>query len=138
MLCPVAYGAEHVTLRNGFEIDCVRQETTGDRVRLYLLPAAEGKLQAASGADSANYIEVSSASVVRVETMPEVAVSASASVPDSTQPSKANHLTPDEMRDLLDRLGRATTSMPTCCASVIHAESERQRASPSPAPEPAA
>ena len=34
--CPLARAAEHVTLKNGFELDCVRREVVGDRVRLYL------------------------------------------------------------------------------------------------------
>ncbi len=35
-VCPLARAMEHVTLRNGFELDCVRREADGDRVRLYL------------------------------------------------------------------------------------------------------
>ncbi len=33
---------EHVTLRNGFELDCVRREVVGERVRLYLNSGAAG------------------------------------------------------------------------------------------------
>ncbi len=35
MVCPLARAMEHVTLRNGFELDCVRREVAGNRVRLY-------------------------------------------------------------------------------------------------------
>jgi hypothetical protein len=33
-VCPLARAAEHVTLKNGFELDCVRQQVVGDKVRL--------------------------------------------------------------------------------------------------------
>ncbi len=35
-LSPFAHAVEHVTLKNGFELDCVRREIVGDKVRLYL------------------------------------------------------------------------------------------------------
>ena len=35
-VCPFARAMEHVTLKNGFELDCVRRVAVGDRVRLYL------------------------------------------------------------------------------------------------------
>jgi len=36
-VCPVARAAEHVTLKNGFEQDCVRHEVVGDKIRLYFV-----------------------------------------------------------------------------------------------------
>ena len=56
-----ARAMEHVTLRNGFAVDCERREIVGERVRLYLSyedGAAEG---------NANYLEVAKDAVVRVE-----------------------------------------------------------------------
>ena len=41
MVGPLARAMEHVTLRNGFELDCVRREIDGDRVRLYFAGAGE-------------------------------------------------------------------------------------------------
>ena len=35
MGCSAAHAFEHVTLRNGFSLDCVRHEAIGDRIRLY-------------------------------------------------------------------------------------------------------
>lgn len=54
---------EHVTLRNGFAVDCERQEIVGERMRLYL-PRVDGTVGA-----NANYLEVAMDAVVRVETM---------------------------------------------------------------------
>src|SRR5258708_34186842 len=65
-VCPFASAVEHVTLKNGFELDCVRREIVGDKVRLYLT----GKGSASSGDSS--YLEVAADSVVRVETVPDV------------------------------------------------------------------
>ena len=50
-----AWAAERVTLRSGFEVDCVRREVVDGRVRLYT-------------SDSENYLEVAPGDVVRVET----------------------------------------------------------------------
>ncbi len=74
MACCLLFGAgsslramEHVTLRNGFELDCERRETAGERVRLYLSASVGG-----TGVDAgANYVEVASDAVVRVEALPE-------------------------------------------------------------------
>lgn len=61
----VARSSEHVTLRNGFELDCERREVVGERVRLYLTSKA--------GVDqSANYVEVAVDAVLRVESLPNL------------------------------------------------------------------
>ena len=54
---------EHVTLRNGFELDCERREMVGERVRIYLVPQAA----AAGDGTGANYFEVAADAIVRVE-----------------------------------------------------------------------
>src|SRR5208283_3458697 len=66
-----AYGAEHITLRNGFELDCARREVAGDRVRLYLLPTVRAGAAGQMAAQDANYIEVAANSVLRVEQIPD-------------------------------------------------------------------
>ena len=68
---PLAQAAEHVTLRNGSEFDCIRQEPAGSRVRLYLIPAAHTGATALVAADDANYIEVPADSVLRVDIVPD-------------------------------------------------------------------
>ena len=80
-MCLTAYGAERVTLRNGFDIDCSRREVTGARVRLYLLPetGAQSMASGATGqgvagdgtAGDGNYIEIDASAVLRVEEIPD-------------------------------------------------------------------
>src|SRR5580698_4946871 len=65
-LCPVARAVEHVTLKNGFELDCVRREVIGDKVRLYFAD------KASTVAEDSNYMDVAADSVVRVETMADI------------------------------------------------------------------
>src|SRR5271156_6386595 len=63
--CPLARAAEHVTLKNGFELDCVRREAVGDKVRLYFA-------QRAGAAAGSNYMDVAADSVVRVEAVADL------------------------------------------------------------------
>src|SRR5271156_4851577 len=63
--CPLARAAEHVTLKNGFELDCVRREAVGDKVRLYFA----GKAGAA--AEDSNYQEFAADEIARGEILPD-------------------------------------------------------------------
>jgi hypothetical protein len=119
-ICPLAHATEHVTLKNGFELDCVRREAVGDKIRLYL--AASG----GTSAQDANYLEVSADSVVRVETVADVpepvavtAVSAGKAglMPGSAIPTKA------EMHEMLSEAGTAHHIDEDLLASVVRAES---------------
>lgn len=124
-VCPQAFAAEHVTLRNGAEFDCIRQEPAGDRIRLYLLPAAR---TGASASDDANYIEVSASSVLRVETVPDPP-------PPSVVPPLASEMwvqkaatapaqpTPAEMHQMLAHAGTLHNIDTDLLASVVQAES---------------
>ena len=60
---PLARALEHVTLRNGFEFDCVRREVQGDKMRLFFASSAQQTQE--------NFIDVPAASVVRIETLPD-------------------------------------------------------------------
>jgi soluble lytic murein transglycosylase-like protein len=108
---PLARAAEHVTLRNGFELDCVRREVNGDRMRLYF----------ASGADAANYMDVAADAVVRVETVPDPPAPVVAAKPTVA----ASLLTPTtaEMHEMLARAGAAHHIDVDLLASVVKAES---------------
>ena len=140
--CLPAYGAERVTLRNGFEFDCARREAVGDRVRLYLLPAAGALLQtgtrAAAGQGAAqdanydaNYIEVAASSVLSVEQIPDppappAATAAPAALPPALpQPAHAasSPLTSAEMGEMLARAGAQHNIDADLLASVVRAES---------------
>jgi soluble lytic murein transglycosylase-like protein len=141
-----AYAAEHITLRNGFELDCARREVVGDRVRLYLLPAAGALLPAARGAatgqaaaQDANYIEVSASAVLRVEQIPDppalpAATTAPLSAPLAAPPAlplillepgrtASSPLTPVEMGEMLARAGALHNIDADLLASVVRAES---------------
>ncbi len=110
---PIARAAEHVTLKNGFELDCVRREVDGDRVRLYF----------ASGAN--NYMEVAASAVVHVETLPDApAVPVKLAVAPVASVVLAP--TPAEMSEMIARAGAAHHIDVDLLASVIHAESGGQ------------
>ncbi|MDE3104244.1 MAG: lytic transglycosylase domain-containing protein [Acidobacteriota bacterium] len=131
-----ARAAEHVTLRNGFEVDCVRREVTGDRVRLYL-PGA-----------TVNYLDVAANDVVRVDWLADVAASAATTAgsapatqpagthtpvtqtivtqPHLTQTSPEPALTQPELHELLTRAGAAHNIDADLLASVVRAESGGQ------------
>jgi soluble lytic murein transglycosylase-like protein len=136
--CLRAYAAEHITLRNGFELDCARREAVGDRVRLYLMPVAGALLPtarvAAAGqgtAQDANYIEVAASSVLRVEQIPDPpAPPATAAAPLALplvvlEPARtvSAPLTPAEMGEMLVRAGARHNIDADLLASVVQAES---------------
>jgi len=140
-LSPLARAAEHITLRNGFELDCIRREVSGDRVRLYLLPAAAP----VSGAipQEQNYIEVAAAAVLRIQTIPdpiplpgvvaEISTTPFLSppqppitIPAPASKAKSATLTPDEINELLSRAGTLHNIDADLLASVVQAESGGQ------------
>ena len=116
---PFASAAEHVTLKNGFELDCVRREVIGDKVRLYL--AGKGP---ASERDS-SYLEVAADSVVRVETVADVpepvaTVKMPSPVTIMTAPTK------EEMHEMLAHASAKHNIDEDLLASVVRAESGGQ------------
>jgi soluble lytic murein transglycosylase-like protein len=118
-VCPFARAVEHVTLKNGFELDCVRREVVGDKVRLYL--AGKGT----ASAEDSNYLEVAADSVVRVETVAEtpeplVVVKMPSPVAIMTAPTK------EEMREMLAHAGAKHNIDEDLLASVVRAESGGQ------------
>jgi soluble lytic murein transglycosylase-like protein len=129
LLCafgPIAHAAEHVTLRNGAEFDCLRQEQSGDRVRLYLMPSA------AASPSEESYIEVSAAAVARVDTIPDPAPltaslssssSSSSSNPLQARPAQAAPFTPAAMGQMLTQAGAQHNIDADLLASIVLAES---------------
>jgi soluble lytic murein transglycosylase-like protein len=107
---------EHVTLKNGFELDCVRREVVGDKVRLYLTGSA-------SAGDS--YLEVAADSVMRVET--SVDVPQPAATGKVTEPVAApTTQTKEEMHQMLAHAGAVHNIDEDLLASVVRAESGGQ------------
>ena len=126
-----AYGAEHITLRNGFELDCARREVAGDRARIYLLSVARAGAGGQGAAQDANYIEVAASSVLRVEQIPDPpAPPTPAAAPLALplvllEPARtvSAPLTQAEMGEMLARAGARHNIDADLLASVVQAES---------------
>lgn len=118
LLSPMAQAAEHVTLRNGFELDCSRQEAHGDHVRLYLLSRD-------SNSPATNYMDVAADAVMRVEAVPDppAAVAIPAASAAATHNAPAATLTKEEMQTMLSSAGGQHNIDADLLASVVKAES---------------
>jgi soluble lytic murein transglycosylase-like protein len=117
-VCPIAHGMEHVTLRNGFELDCMRREVTGNRVRLYFSAGSEKT-------GEGNFLEVAADAVVKVELVadpPAVSIDGgkTACATSDVAPTKA------ELEEILSHAGAAHNIDADLLASVVRAESGGQ------------
>jgi soluble lytic murein transglycosylase-like protein len=118
-MAPSLLAAVHVTLRDGGEFDCTRQEAIeGGKVRLYLYPTEPGM------AKDANYIDVKAGAIRTVEAEPDPVLS----VAVASEPAKnaAAALTPAEMQQLLKNAGSRHHVDADLLASVVKAESGGQ------------
>jgi soluble lytic murein transglycosylase-like protein len=120
--CPLVHAAERVTLKNGFELDCVRREVLGDKVRLYLVETGS---RASVVGDENNYLEVAADSVVRVETVPDLPMVV-AEVKAAPAGAPVTSLTKAEMHEMLSHAGEAHNIDEDLLASVVRAESGGQ------------
>lgn len=106
------HAAEHVTLRNGFDLICDHREVAGDRVRLYMT------------ATGPSFTEVSSTDIVSSEfvALPvvEQPAPAASAVPAINQ---AADPTPAEIHEMAAKAGAAHDLDVELLASVIRAES---------------
>jgi len=117
----LAHAAEHVTLRNGFEIDCARREPVdGDRIRLFLLPSTGDKVAAGSATPDASYIDVAANAVLQVEAFPDPLPPAEMAKPAARTSAE---LTSSEMHVMLARAGEQHHIDEDLLASVVKAES---------------
>jgi hypothetical protein len=113
---------EHVTLKNGFELDCVRREIVGDKIRLYLAGSST------ASADDSNYLDVAADSIVRVEIVADIpnpvaavnVVKMPSPVMIMTAPTK------EEMHEMLAHAGAKHDIDEDLLASVVRAESGGQ------------
>jgi soluble lytic murein transglycosylase-like protein len=121
--CPLARAAEHVTLKNGFELDCVRREVVGDKVRLYLVETGSH----ATAGDENNYMDVAADAVVRVEIVPDLPPTvADVKVVSPAVEAPATSLTKAEMHEMLSHAGVEHNIDADLLASVVRAESGGQ------------
>jgi soluble lytic murein transglycosylase-like protein len=123
VMCPLAHAMEHITLRNGFELDCVRQEVIGNKVRLYL--PEDGPTVSNSATSDTNYLEVAADAIVRVE---KVADPPGSIATAKTSAIVSNEVTPtkEEIREMLAHSGAAHDIDADLLASVMKAESGGQ------------
>jgi len=115
-----AWATEHVTLKNGFELDCVRKEMRGDHMRLYFSPRGTAEDAAA------NYLDVAADAVVRVETIPDPPAPVAPAPVNEVQkqhPVAAAVLTREEMHTMLASAGDEHNIDTDLLASLIKAES---------------
>lgn len=99
--------AEHVVLRNGFDLICDHRETAGDRVRLYMTPSAT------------NFTEVATSDIVSTEFV---------QLPAPAKPEAASEAipadpTPQQIHAMAEKAGEAQNLDVDLLASVIRAES---------------
>jgi soluble lytic murein transglycosylase-like protein len=121
VMAPALPAAVHVTLRNGSEFDCTRQEAiAGGKVRLYLFPASAADLKLAD----ANYVDVAASAVSRVETVPDPVIAAAPA--PSQQTAGTAELTRAEMQLMLESAGSRHNVDADLLASVVKAESGGQ------------
>jgi Transglycosylase SLT domain len=109
-LATTLHAAEHITLRNGFDLICDHREISGDRVRLYMT------------GNGPNFMEVSSGDIASSEF---VDLPAAKEVPAATTVNAAQVAdpTPDEIRQMAAKAGAAHDLDVELLASVIRAES---------------
>ncbi len=103
-----AWAAEHITLKNGFDLICDHRQIDGDRVRLYL------------DSGSMNFVDVGTNEISGVEYV-EVPSTKADAVPE--HPVADAKLTPEAMHELLSRAGEAHDLDVDLLASVVRAES---------------
>jgi soluble lytic murein transglycosylase-like protein len=106
---PMARAAEHVTLRNGFDLVCTRLEPQGANVRLYLHHSAE------------DYFDVAAAEIVTRELVADPVETA---LPVVSPNIAAQHLpTRSDVMRMVDEAGAKHQIDPDLIASVVAAES---------------
>ncbi|HEX6773555.1 MAG TPA: lytic transglycosylase domain-containing protein [Acidobacteriaceae bacterium] len=101
--------AEHITLRNGFDLICDHREVAGDRVRLYMTPSAT------------SFTEVAGSDIVSTEfvQLPAPPSNAKAEPPSQPPPDPS----PQQIREMAAKAGEAQNLDVELLASVIRAES---------------
>jgi soluble lytic murein transglycosylase-like protein len=102
--------AEHITLRNGFDLICDHREAAGDRVRLYMT------------ASGPNFMEVSTAEIASSEFV-ELPVAKEAPPATAAAALPMADPTPAEIREMAAKAGKAHDLDVELLASVIRAES---------------
>jgi hypothetical protein len=115
---PLAHAGEHVTLSTGFELDCVKHEPVGDRIRCYHAASVPGGELGSQ--------DIPAHEVLSIEVVPDsppapvvaaVAPKVEVALAISGQPTAA------ELAQLLAKAGAQHNIDAELLASVVHAES---------------
>ena len=112
LAAPLLHAAEHITLRNGFDLMCDHREAAGERVRLYLVPNGSPTGPTAT-ANPLSFVEVDPSSIASTEIV--LLPPPPAATPDPAPPA--------DIPKLLARAGSAHDLDVELLASVIRAES---------------
>jgi hypothetical protein len=119
-LCGVAAvparAADHITLRNGFDLVCDHQELQGSHVRLFL------------GKDTSNFVDVDAGEIVSSEAVPDLPVATSiVAAPGAARPAAAAPV-PDAaaLHQMVSKAGGEHNLDIDLLESVIRAESGGQ------------
>lgn len=119
--------AEHVTLKNGFELVCVRRDMLGDRIRLYIKDEGGKQIYSRSGLDGRSYLEVSASEILSIdEITPSAGISMANSVSSpapSVSSSPAEVLLPEQLHAILASAGSRHNVDADLLASMVRAES---------------
>ena len=103
------YAAEHVTLKNGFDLICDHREQVGEKMRLYLEPGSN------------SFVELDPAEVDTVEAMPVVPVQHANR--ERITPATGRDLSTAELHEMLAKAGARHNLDVDLLASVVRAES---------------
>ena len=115
LLLPVTFAqaAEHITLRNGYDLTCDHRETTGDKTRLFL------------DASTSSYVDVPTTEIATAEpaTIPPPIQEHPTKWASPAQGVSNEVLTPGELHEVLQNAGTTHDLNEDLLASVVHAES---------------
>jgi len=100
--------AEHITLKNGFDLLCDHRQAEGDRIRLYM------------DAGDSNFMDVNAVDIASVEHVDLPRPAPTEAKPTAAATAK---LSPEEMRELLAQAGSKHDIDVDLLASVVRAES---------------
>jgi soluble lytic murein transglycosylase-like protein len=107
MSVPAAQALEHVTLRNGFSLDCSHHSVVGDRTRLF------------SGSGESNYQELPSDQIAGIENLPDPPATPSSDVAAAVVANASSN----DVHHWMERSGTEHNIDVELLASVIKAES---------------
>jgi soluble lytic murein transglycosylase-like protein len=114
----VAHAAEHITLTNGFEIDCIRREAGPESGKVRLYPVGPSN---ANPETLTSYIDVAASAIARIEPLPDPPP---ATLPPATPPVKTS--APSGIHDLLSHAGAQHHIDLDLLLAVVNAESGGQ------------